>query len=365
MINVFITFICALVAPIFLAIASYQGMTTAEEFPSILCWLIHGLQRVPLLLKSFLHIFFAFYITDFQYSNMTGQLNFALEASDRLKYIQEIFQSGEGFMKPIYGVLPEFDEASIVQPCHVESIEVTGHNQYRCLGLDQSFLYGIKLVERIVSHANHSPFPGGYFMNNEDIYHLYHLMNCHIFSRSDNAKSYLEIMAEREISSFIRNLYIYLGINIAISILSLIWYIYLAKQYDFAYSTAMTLLRRLPPKAIFSNNKLEQFIKSKDSESESHEMSLGEKIIHTSSNPILLLSRNQIIENVNLSITQIFGFSPDQLIGQSFTSVIADECKEDMTDQLSLLKAGQASDQYQGNVTCVTNANDQIPCTLR
>lgn len=78
----------------------------------------------------------------------------------------------------------------------------------------------------------------------------------------------------------------------------------------------------------------------------------------------MLLGRTQIIEIVNLAITQSFGYTPEQLLGQTFTIILSEGQKEEISHQLTLMRLGQITDQYEGHTVCITDSNDEIPCTI-
>jgi PAS domain S-box-containing protein len=134
--------------------------------------------------------------------------------------------------------------------------------------------------------------------------------------------------------------------------------------YDQAFFAAMTVLRRLPPSTIILDRNLKSFLLSHDLNSQSEEMSLGQLIIQNSESPILLLGRTQIVETVNFSFTETFGYNPEQLLGQQFTSFISTEQKEEINKQLALIRLGQIDDYYDGHTICIAIDDVEMPCKI-
>jgi hypothetical protein len=71
-----------------------------------------------------------------------------------------------------------------------------------------------------------------------------------------------------------------------------------------------------------------------------------------------------IVENVNQSVHQVFDYTPDELLCQSFISILHSDQKEDINNKLSLLRIKQANDQFESHITCFSLDNQEIPYTI-
>ena len=66
-------------------------------------------------------------------------------------------------------------------------------------------------------------------------------------------------------------------------------------------------------------------------------MSLEKSLMYNSADGIISFSRNEVIELVNRSVTTLLGYTPEQLLGQSITSIIDAEKSDDLIKHINLM----------------------------
>jgi PAS domain S-box-containing protein len=70
---------------------------------------------------------------------------------------------------------------------------------------------------------------------------------------------------------------------------------------------------------------------------------------------------------INPAVTELLGYSPEQLLGQPLASLVAaddDDGAAKLEQQMKLMADRQSAATYEGHVTCLTDDDTEIPCLL-
>ena len=82
-------------------------------------------------------------------------------------------------------------------------------------------------------------------------------------------------------------------------------------MFDTAYDGGLQLLRRVPP--------ILNFLMRKKSHKIDESMTAAKSVIFQSSDSVLCLNRNESIEVANQAVTQLFGYTLEQLLVQNIS----------------------------------------------
>lgn len=350
-----------LICPILLFVIGYYAYSTASIFTSLSCWIMYGASRAPLIIECLIHVFLGFCLRDSViFSTKSEQFELATNTSNIYFQILDFLDKGNNDVLPLRGYDEEYDNFVLTESCNLDYNEKDLHMQYRCASLESAYYMVISLVDIIVKSDE---APSSSDLNKTLFLNLFHLINSHVLIRSRKASDIINHVSEKQISSYQNLLIIILIIAIIISIIVFILMLYIPFLYDDAYSVAKSLLRKLPPEAVINNINLHNYILFQISSS-THFMSLGEKIIHESLSPILIVGRSQHIESANSAVSQTLGFRPEELIGQPFSSIICEEDQENVNRLLTLMRLGESGDFCQETINCVTDANELVPTSM-
>jgi class 3 adenylate cyclase len=132
----------------------------------------------------------------------------------------------------------------------------------------------------------------------------------------------------------------------------------LIKNY---FQGALILLRRLPPLSVPSNEPLFLFLIQKESNNASNNFSVFASVFQNSQDSIFCLNKNETIEMVNPSVFILFGFTPEQLLGQHLSYVLPSERCKDIYNQMSLMRKGQCALLFDQYVEALTDIETCIP----
>jgi PAS domain S-box-containing protein len=63
-------------------------------------------------------------------------------------------------------------------------------------------------------------------------------------------------------------------------------------------------------------------------------------------------------------VSKVFGYSPEQLLGQSLQSLMSPSQTENIDQQIRLMADHQSAALYEGHVTCLADDDNEIPCSI-
>ena len=78
----------------------------------------------------------------------------------------------------------------------------------------------------------------------------------------------------------------------------------------------MVLAQRLPPSSFASDKKLLNFLLHKKEGKGDSEMPIAQSVIYMSTDAIVCTNVSGVIEIINPAVTNILGYTPDQMLGQ-------------------------------------------------
>ncbi|OHT16587.1 Adenylate and Guanylate cyclase catalytic domain containing protein [Tritrichomonas foetus] len=131
-----------------------------------------------------------------------------------------------------------------------------------------------------------------------------------------------------------------------------------------SYSIVILLLRRVSPISIVSDNDLLNYLLDKTSNQSNTEMSTDQGIIYNSSDSVLIIGNNGVVDIINPAVSKAFGFTPEQLLGQPISTMFDTDEKAQIEQQLELMKNKQSAPTYEDHTTCISDDDSKIPCSI-
>jgi PAS domain S-box-containing protein len=130
------------------------------------------------------------------------------------------------------------------------------------------------------------------------------------------------------------------------------------------YSVLLGLMRRISPAAILASPALEQYLFSRTAAKRRIGMTPDERIIDTSLDSIIFLNPAGLVDMINPAFTSVFGFTPEQIIGQPLTSLIRGEHGEKIEQQIKLMAEHQSGHIVEDHTVCVADDDTEISCQV-
>lgn len=130
-----------------------------------------------------------------------------------------------------------------------------------------------------------------------------------------------------------------------------------------SYDVVLTLLRRVNPISIAASQELIDYILDKNATQNSMTMSTAQAIIFNSTDAILFLGTNGIVDILNPSVTTMFGYTPEQLLGQSCLTIFDEETKSknQIEKQIELMNNRQSALIYEDHKICISDRDLKVP----
>ena len=269
-----------------------------------------------------------------------------------------VSQESEGLPSPL-GFSEEIDRYTMQELCVPKHNDTSLHGRYSCSSADQLLNLFVNMISELL--ALRDTF-GGKLVDELPL-HALHCANSHlvpIYMIIDGLYGDLSV-------SFLTNFKIIHSVlfaaEIVIGIILLSLIISFIRYCDSCYNAVLILLRRVPPVSIVSKQALIDFVLDKSTIKSSQVRSTAYAIIHNSLDSIMFLDVNGVVESVNASLTQLLGFTPEQLLGQPFGSIFAEDDRNKIATQLTLMKNKQSSLVYEDHIICVSDDDTNVQCS--
>ena len=190
-------------------------------------------------------------------------------------------------------------------------------------------------------------------------------MNRHfLYKLNQIAKRFSELVTIEE-KEMKQDAIIFLVLGVLISLVEFIFCFVIRHFTSETFYTVLALGRRIPPHEIVSSRKMKvTFLDQSDIETELDITSISQNILHNSKDAIIITTDTLIIEVVNPAITDILGFTPDQLLGQSISIVFREKDGESLIKEMESMKEGQNPTIYENHYHCISDSMNEIPCLV-
>ena len=241
--------------------------------------------------------------------------------------------------------------------CHTRRRNPTRHETYRCSGY-------IAMSKLLLEYANdlrlaaQDGVVGGDLMAS-----LLHALSYHFMPLSSQVWEQLgEALPISWLDWFTYQLALILLADFIVCVIGLVISAGLRTIFSWTYRGAKTSIRRLSPDAIVAHAPLLNYLL--DSEGKTQTTSITRQVVDNSANGIIAIDRNMLIESVNQATQKILGFNPEQLLGQDLRLIFIREDGEKIERQTQLMIKHEASQTFSAGMTCVTDAEAQVPVAV-
>ena len=322
-------------------------------------WMTLGVSRANLMLETVFMMSLAIAIPDpintkIMTSETANTLALTL-CTKLLDYNNHLLRGGDG-VKPCIGVNEAFDTINLKATCVIDEEADDRHSVYNCLSLDRSITFFNELIAKISTVTATEKFEV-----DSDFYHMFHVVNNHMVEKSYEGAEILSQLAADSNSTFEQQLAALCFGGMAFMILGFMLFWKNLMKLDVAYDGALQVMRRIPPASVVSNTPLLNFLLNRSGEKNSDKMTASKLVVHVSKDAVLCLNRNESIEVVNQSVSGLFGYTPEQLLGQPISTVLPQDRAEDIFSHIDLMRLGQCSMTYETTSEGMTDDEQIVP----
>ena len=358
-------FIVLVFFPIFLFVALFIGVIQLAQmqnrsFLQLNDWMTLGVSRANLMLEVVWFMSLAMAITPgpLDTKMMTRELCVTVTkvlSSNLLSWNNELLRGAPG-VEPCIGVNEEFDKLNLDPTCILQNVTETRHDIYNCLSLDRSITYFTELVDQMIENIATEAFT-----IDSDFYHMFHIVNNHMVEKSYKGAAILSQLAADSNLIFQQQL---AGICFGGMLFMILGFILFWKnllKLDVAYDGALQLMRRIPPSSVVSNTQLLNFLLNRSSDKNTDKMTASKLVVHVSKDAVVCLNRHESIEVVNQAVSGLFGYTPEQLLGQPVATLLPQDKAEKVFSHINLMRLGQCAMTYETTSEGLTDDEQVVP----
>ncbi|OHT02746.1 Adenylate and Guanylate cyclase catalytic domain containing protein [Tritrichomonas foetus] len=347
------------------ALQIYNLKKTNRKYQAMNSWLSNARIRKSLVVEiafwTYQTIFMLNpYVKNTTYFTIRETSKIVIDNVNKLALVTSALLDGDTEFGSTVGIDEEIDHLTFEEKCEANVSEYGFHENYRCASIQTMLTYFTNHIrERLL---NVEQYNGVVF--SDEVVQLLHMVSSHLVpdlitidQKFDHFAANLNIDFQNNHTLFL------LGELFAIFLFSTIFMFYF-RMLNQCYQLILVLLRQISPISIVAQENLVNYLLNWNKTSNNSVMSIGQGIIHNSNDGVICLDINGIIEIVNPAITKMLGFSPEQLLGQNLETILPSNTKDELVNQLILMKNNQSSLTYEGHTDCVTDDENALSCAI-
>lgn len=290
--------------------------------------------------------------TSYNLSPQEKIVQLAKIVADKLFEQDHKLVSGSENSIPCMGYDKELDELNIIDNS-IQDADLSQSSYYTNVSIHQQIDIYRNMIYSITQSAL-KPDP----LNPTMVANALYLTNSHLFEKLSQVPKRLLYLADSEYDSLKKDY------NILIAVVVISCVIFLLVIYGYytnrvmAYRASLFIVKRFSPLELANNSLFKEiFLSNSVIDNNS---SLEGAIIQNANDAIFCTNLSGIVEVSNKGVFYLFGYTPDQVLGQNVSSFFGKEDYEKITLQLENMKNNQIS-MYEGDHECTNDAEKLIP----
>lgn len=279
-------------------------------------------------------------VGNFTWVKSPGISKFISNTLEKYNVIQSMIQLGFQNVKSAIGFNKDADDYRFEEVCTPKMNSKFEVDYYKCISFDRLLAYfvnQIKLVQATYGSMN---------MFSQQVYTITHMLDSRL---ALGFQRILELYREK----FDQNLSLYKVLTIAALVVALLLAIAsflteliilsgIMRQLD----TFKSIVMKLNPISFVSTISIMSLFNKSKNRNENSIKSAAQAVFHTSHNAMISMNADGIIEHLNDSATKIFGYTPEQMLGQNLKLLINPETSANNSQlfyTMQLMTSGQCS----------------------
>jgi PAS domain S-box-containing protein len=260
---------------------------------------------------------------------------------------------------PAIGISSQADAVRFSDQCKINITPGNSASYFHCLSLERIFGYWSELQTSLQYHSD-AIDPAS-----ADVESLAVLMMSRIPLGFDKVLYGFSQAFREKINNFKFLLEILLVGSIICLILFYAMEIFVVSSISEAFITFRSLLLRVNPVTFVATQPMISLVCG-SREVDSRVTSAAHAVFQTSQDALISLNQEGIIESLNPSATTIFGYTPEQMLGQSLRMLVNPEFEGNggLFTTANLMKTGQSGLVYVANVSGTKDDGTQVPLHL-
>lgn len=290
---------------------------------------------------------------------MVAQLNRRLK---QLSLLQKMIVTGFDHLDPVIGTDSVADDIRFTPTCTPDIGQSFEVDFYRCLSFDRLLSYYLATVKSVV--AAYSTMN----MTAEPVMTLTHMLQSIIPIKYNETLTYYTEKFNKKLETYTIIAYVILAVSIILTVIAFLTELVIIKGIDRQLETFKSMILKLNPLAFVSSHSLLTLFSKKNHINDNNIQSAAQAVFYTSRDAMISMNSEGIIEHLNPSATSIFGYTPEQMLGQNLKMLINNDPSGNQDSQLfytmQLMKSGQCSLIYETNTLGTRDDGTNVPLMI-
>ena len=255
----------------------------------------------------------------------------------RTSMLQGIIDIGDDSFDSALGISDDIDSARFDPLCEQIADTEYALDFYKCLSFDRACSYfSARLAEMEIGLSELT-------LDSKDMYNFAFLVNSRLMLGFDNLMNTIADTFYSTLNNFQIAVIILCVIAIVLAVISFFIELGSLTSIKQMFTSIHTVMLRLNPIHFVQNQAAVAFLVGKNNSEETHITSAAHAVFYTSTDAMILLNNDGIIEKLNPATTSIFHFTPEQMLGQHSTIIIPKDSQKNqqLYYTMQLMASGQ------------------------
>ena len=246
------------------------------------------------------------------------------------------------------------------ESCEGDKPRVDMHETYRCVSL----IVALNIYFDFASSLRDTVELRDGSIADEYPVNMLHELSYHLIPVFDTLRERLGGNLPDTIQARFNSIGVYLLIGmIAVMLVMQVLIAVLKDAIETTLAGLLAFIRRMSPETIVAHRDLLNYLLDSESDLKTG-WSMTRSIIHTSNDGIVCLNSQMMIETVNTGTQSIFGYTPEQLLGQSFAVLFHKDAATKIRLQAEMMLRREAARTWSEALPCVNEASLGLPCSV-
>ncbi|OHT00793.1 Adenylate and Guanylate cyclase catalytic domain containing protein [Tritrichomonas foetus] len=297
-----------------------------------------------------------------------------ISAMIELIIVNDLINVGTDKLSATIGVDAQIDNIRFDAICPDDVASDKMIEYYKCISLERTISFFVQVVNSYLSSIIDIDTITNSTQSNNDhrtvqkmhesaMTYVTHMLDTRIGTGFNHIADRLDQIFKTKLRTF--NIMLVVVVIISILFVIAVYFIenIIIGSFERQIETFKCLILRINPITFVANANLIALVYGKTSSTDSNIVSAAHAVFITSHDAMISLNQEGVIESINPSATTIFGYTPEQMLGQHLKMLFNPELKENSTMfyTMQLMQSGQASLIYEAEVNGTRDDERQVP----
>lgn len=291
------------------------------------------------------------------YTTPKDMIDKANEVLEEIHIVYDLVITGSGVMPSSVSLSGQVNKIRFDARCNDDEPAPYPSAFYRCISFERVFGYFTQLLKSTIVDYDK---PEAISRNLPILSHI--LVTRLAFGFEDILQATSDVFHAKQ-TAFWVFLYTSMAVCLVAIILSYCIELLMLRHAQAVFETIKSLLLRVNPITFVSNAPMVALVYGKNGFGDSSLISAAHAVFHTSQDAMISMNNESIIEFLNPAATNIFGYTPEQMLGQPMKMLINPDTEGNgqLFYTMKLMKSGQSGLTYEADVKGTRDDGKTVP----